>query len=284
MQTQSDLTYHYDGSFEGLLCCVFESYEKKEIPTYITNPSTAHQQLFQGKTILTDAAKSARVLSSIPKKLGPSALYFLQLAFLTSLTQKEVAMVHFLRLGFHHGPTVMDMLTNETVNKLHKAVRHLKRESHHFKGFLRFSIVNNALVAEMEPKNFVLPLLASHFSDRYREEQFFIHDKTHGVGLVYKPYQWAVVPVDSFEMPPVDEEEKKYRELWQLFYNTIAIKGRLNPKARMSHMPMRYWKYMTEFSSHGRANYSREIVKSQKEGTGIDEPQPAKSLSAPALF
>ena len=26
------VVYAYDGSFEGLLCCVFESYERREIP------------------------------------------------------------------------------------------------------------------------------------------------------------------------------------------------------------------------------------------------------------
>lgn len=267
-----------------MLSCVFESYEKKELPHDIYSPGASYQQLFQGKPILTDLKKANRVLAGIRGKIGPAALHFIQLAFLTSLPQKEVVILQFLRLGFSRGPQVLDMLTNETVHKLHKAVRHLKRESHHFTGFLRFSIVNNVLVAEMEPKNFVLPLVASHFSERYREEQFFIHDKTHGVGLVYKPYQWAVIPVDSFETPPADEEEQKYRELWQLFYNTIAIKGRLNPKARMSHMPMRYWKYMTEFSALNKPLYSREISTSQKEGTEIDGSNQTKTLSPPALF
>ena len=30
-----EIIYQYDGSFEGLLCCVFESYTKKERPTAI---------------------------------------------------------------------------------------------------------------------------------------------------------------------------------------------------------------------------------------------------------
>ena len=28
-----EIIYQYDGSFEGLLCCVFESYTKKERPS-----------------------------------------------------------------------------------------------------------------------------------------------------------------------------------------------------------------------------------------------------------
>ncbi|NRY56440.1 hypothetical protein [Clostridium acetobutylicum] len=35
MPNRSNLIYYYDGSFEGLMCCVFESYEKNEIPVNI---------------------------------------------------------------------------------------------------------------------------------------------------------------------------------------------------------------------------------------------------------
>jgi hypothetical protein len=44
-----------------------------------------------------------------------------------------------------------------------------------------------------------------------------------------------------------DEKELAFRELWQLFYKTIEVEGRHNETCRMSHMPKRYWKYMTEF-------------------------------------
>ncbi len=246
MQAQANLTYYYDGSFDGLMCCVFESYEKNEIPIDILMDSAA-PQLFSGKSIPTDPQKSGRVLASIPQKLGPAALSFVKHAFLTCLPQKELYILLFLRLGYRHGSKVMDMLTDEVVNKLFKAVTHLNREGHLLKGFLRFSVCNGVLVGEVEPKNFVLPLLTQHFCERYPEERFLIVDKTHGMGLLYQPYQARVVPIADLELPAMDEEELSYRELWQLFYDTIAIRERYNPECRMSHMPKRYWKYMTEF-------------------------------------
>ncbi|MDF2569886.1 MAG: hypothetical protein K0R55_1490 [Sporomusa sp.] len=247
MHNQSDLIYCYDGSFDGLLCCVFESYEKKEIPLDILLTDTSQPALFSAKKIPTDLQKARRVLDSIPKKLGASALNFVRHAFLTCLVQKELHILLFLRLGYRHGPSVMNMLTDNVVNTLFKAVKHLDRESHLLKGFLRFSIFNNVLVGEIEPKNYVLPLLVQHFCERYPGERFLIHDKTHGMGLVYQPYQSAVIPIGDLELPEVDEEEQTFRELWQLFYDTIAIQGRYNPQCRMSHMPKRYWAYMTEF-------------------------------------
>jgi probable DNA metabolism protein len=247
MPSSSELIYCYDGSFDGLLCCVFESYESNEIPIDILLPDTAHSLLFGTKNIPTDPQKASRVLAAIPKKLGPAALTFIQQAFLTCLAQKGLHILLFLRLGFRHGPSVMNMLTNEVVNTLAKAVKHLERESHLFKGFLRFSVVNNVLVGEIEPKNFVLPLLVQHFCERYPEERFLIHDKKHSMGLVYQPYQSAIIPLAELEVPAADEAEQTFRELWQLFYDTIAIQGRYNPKCRMTHMPKRYWKHMTEF-------------------------------------
>lgn len=248
MPDQSDLIYCYDGSFEGLLCCVFESYAQKEIPLAIVGPNESQTMLFPGKKIIPDLLKANRVLTSIPIKMGDASLIFIKRAFLTCLEQKELHILLFLRLGYCHGPAVMNMLTNEVVNILLQAVKHLEKESHLLTGFLRFSIFNNVLVGEIEPKNCVLPLMTRHFCERFPEERFLIHDKTHGMGLVYQPYQSAIIPIGTLELPEVEEEEQNFRELWQIFYDTIAIQGRKNPKCRMSHMPKRYWKNMTEFS------------------------------------
>lgn len=249
MPSSSELIYCYDGSFDGLICCVYESYEHNEIPLDILLPDTAPSLLFAVKTIPTDPQKARRVLAAIPQKLGSPALTFIQQAFLTCLAQKELFILLFLRLGFRHGPSVMNMLTNEVVNTLAKAVKHLERESHLFKGFVRFSIINNVLIGEIEPKNFVLPLLVQHFCERYPEERFLIHDKKHNMALVYQPYQSAIIPLAALEVPKADEAEQTFRDLWQLFYDTIAIQERYNPKCRMTHIPKRYWKHMTEFGT-----------------------------------
>jgi probable DNA metabolism protein len=243
----SNLIYHYDGSFEGLLCCVFESYDKKEIPNEIFPIYESQLTLFPVKEIITDSEKANRVLVSIPKKMGASALEFVQLSFLTCLAKKELYIVLFLRMGYSHGPSVMNMLSDDVVNILYKAVKHLNNESHLLKGFIRFSIINNALFAEIEPKNFVLPLLTKHFCERYPEEHFLIYDKAHSMALMYKPYKSSIIPIDSMELSQLDDDEKQFQDLWKLYYDTVEIEARHNEKCRRSHMPKRYWKYLTEF-------------------------------------
>jgi probable DNA metabolism protein len=249
MSATADVIYNYDGSFEGLLCCVFESYDKKEIPLAIIGPDYRQNMLLAGKDILTDPLKAKRVQSSIPKKISYEVYEFVGQAFLTCFSEKELYILLFLRQAYKCGPQIMNHLTDEIVYPLYKAVQHLQKESHLLKGFIRFSVANQVLISEIGPKNFVLPLLKQHFMERYPEERFLIYDKTHQMGLLYQPYQSRIVPIDALEMPEFDEKEIQFRQLWKLFYDTIEIKGRHNEKCRMTQMPKRYWDYMTEFQT-----------------------------------
>ncbi len=268
MQECAEITYRYDGSFEGLLCCVFESYDKKEIPADILLDAAPAGLLFRDRTIVTESDKAQRVLASIPQKMGRDALFFIRQAFLTCLPQKEILLLRFMRLGYQRGPAVLQMLTDETVSRLTKAVRHLERESHLLKGFVRFSITDNVLTAQIEAKNIVLPLLAEHFCQRFPEERFLIHDKSHGMALIYQPYRPMIIAVDEWEMPQADEAELAYRKLWRLFYDSIEIKARHNPRCRMTQMPKRYWKYMTELAA--------EKSMPQRPGEAAQKPEPAR--------
>lgn len=249
----SELMYQYDGTFEGLMTCVFESYSKKEVPLDILSPANRELMLFSSRVVETDLGISLRVIASVRQRIGGRALEFVQQAFLTCAVKKELYILLFLRLGFKHGPSVINMLSHEVVDKLFKAVTHLKRESQLLKGLVRFSVYNNALAAEIEPKNFVLPLLRDHFCDRYQGERFLIYDKTNGMALVYQPYRSVIIPITDLELPVPDAEELVFRELWRCFYDTTGIKERDNPRCRMSHMPKRYWKYLTEFGQADRS-------------------------------
>lgn len=241
------MIYSYDGSYDGLLCCVFKSYQEKEIPEDIILADASCIPLLPMTYVETEMEKAKRVEKSIPEKLGNAANEFIRQAFLTCLPHKERYILLFLRLGYRYGASVMKMLTNEIVHTLFKAVRHLERESHLFKGFIRFSVYGNVLVSEIEPKNFVLPMLANHFCERYPEEKFLIYDKVHKMGLIYEPYEVEIIPIERLDLPKIDELEEKMRELWKLFFKTIEIEGRHNLRCQMTMMPKRYWNSMTEF-------------------------------------
>ncbi|MGP0586449.1 TIGR03915 family putative DNA repair protein [Paenibacillus timonensis] len=243
--------YAYDGSFDGLLTCVFESYERKEELVDLRADDEPQVTLFESRWVETSPEKASRVYSAIGRSISPEAQELVRRGFLTCEPQKDLLIYRFLRLGFRHGRVAMDMLTETTVHRLHKAVRHLNTESHALMGFVRFSVYGDVLVSVIEPKNRVLPILAPHFSNRYRHEAFLIYDQTHRQALIHRPKEATperteIVDLDELVLPEVGEQERVYRRLWKQFYDTVAIRERLNPRAQMSHMPKRYWAQLTE--------------------------------------
>ena len=247
MPYRTDLAYIYDGSFDGLLCCVYESYYQMELPLLIFSFDEAQETLFPIKEIATDHAAAKKVEDSIGRRVSQEALKLVRLCYLSHMEDREITILNFLRMGYKIGSSVTNMLANDTVRTITKSAQNVAGESHFYREFLRFSEYNGALVAIIEPKNFVLPLIFAHYCDRLPCEQFLIYDKNHKYAFVHQNGEKNMIPLDHLELPEVGAEEEKYRALWKQFYNTIAIEGRINPKRRMGNMPKRYWAQMTEF-------------------------------------
>jgi probable DNA metabolism protein len=247
MSYRTDIAYLYDGSFAGLLCCVYESYYQKELPSMIFNCEEAQMTLFPMKEIVTDYIAAKKVEHSISRSISKEALELVQLCYFSKMANREITILRFLRMGYKIGSSVTNMLAHDTIRAITKCAQNVEGESHLYKGFLRFSEYNGALTAIIEPKNFILPLLAPHFCDRFPSEQFLIYDKTHKCAFVYQNGEKSLIPLEHLELPKAGAEEEKYRELWKQFYKTIAIEGRINTKLRMNNLPNRYRAHMTEF-------------------------------------
>lgn len=248
MPRTANIIYHYDGSFEGLLCCVYESVYCREIPTNILPMEEAEISLFPQRYIATNAEKAQRVYDSIGPKIGAAALELVQCVFLSCAKEKEMMILLFLLFGYKQGKQTVHMLSHPAVAPLLAAQRSLKNEVHLLLGFVRFSDYDGVLVATITPKNYVLPFLKSHFCSRFAREQFLIFDKTHKAALVYQNRTANIISLDSLETPPESKTEQEYRALWKRFYQTIAIAARENPRCRMTHMPKRYWENMPELA------------------------------------
>ena len=139
MYHRTNIIYYYDGSFEGLLCCVFRAVYQREDPLSITPENQAEPTLLETVFVDTEPDKARRVLDSIPAKLGQDALRIIKLCFLSDLQDKEVALLAFLRLGYQVGPQILKMLTDQRVYDVVIAARAVSNEAHLLKGFVRFS-------------------------------------------------------------------------------------------------------------------------------------------------
>ncbi len=241
-----DIVYRYDGSFEGFLCCVFDSYVNKEVPCAFQDEAHLEQTLFPARWVGTDSRHARRILVSL-EKIDPWAKELVVKGFLTCASDREMLLYRFIRALYEVGRPLLRQLSDESILPLLKAVRHLDGEVHLLKGFVRFSEFEGTLAGEIRPKNRVLPLLRGHFCNRMMGETFLLYDRTHQEALVHQPGKWAIIPLESFQMAAPSAAEAQYRRLWKRFYDTIAIKERYNPKLRRTHMPQRYWETMTEF-------------------------------------
>ena len=241
----AEMVYYYDGTFEGFLCCIFDSYVYKEQLTAIYCDEDAMLTLFASRNIQTVQEHAKRVLRKIVKCSDYAAELLLK-GYLTCLPDKELCLYRMIVKLLKEGPGFLWNFSDETAHPILTAVRHLNGETHLLKGFVRFSELGGVLGSEIEPKNRVLPLLRSHFCARYRDEKFFIYDRTHKEALFYSNGKAVIRPLGFFQMASPDETEATYRTLWKTFYDTIAIKERINPQLRQQLMPKKYWKNITE--------------------------------------
>lgn len=249
MSDRRNIVYLYDGTFEGLLTAVFESFELHLFPCSIESTENGQQSL--GAEYIhthTDATKAERVLNRVLSDSGDRPLFDLYRCFLSNVPDKEMYIFNYIRACMKFKKSVNSRLTVECVNKVVSASQAVGSEAHLYTGFVRFSELENGVYySRIEPKNNVLPLISTHFRKRYSSMPFIIHDTARNQCLVYNGKTCLIHEGVDIPVLHLSDSESEYRKMWKKFYDTIEIKERHNGRCRMTHMPKRYWKFMTEF-------------------------------------
>jgi probable DNA metabolism protein len=245
--------YIYDGSFEGFLTAVFHAYSDKNSPT-LTRVSHYTPSLFaEPLWVLTREDLYDRVTSSIKTKLSHSILSTAYFIYLSEIPGSETVFLHYLRLCYQHGVQINLAKNNETIRAIDDIYRKVHLEKHRFYGFVRFREIGPLqFYAKIEPDHHILPLLESHFVDRFKDQAFIIHDPTRCMALIY-------TKKESFLRMLSKEENEKlstatihddFEDLFRTFYASVTIQNRLNPKLQKGFMPKRYWKNIIETSQN----------------------------------
>ena len=244
----SPVIYIYDGSLDGFLTCVFQAFSLKERPELISKKTDV--QLSFGteiREIETKKEAADRVHTGIIKKLGDDTLTTVYHAVLSAEEDAETTALTYLRLGFKYGTGIYNNLADGRIMRMSKISRNVSWEGVRFMELLRFSeLEGNILIAEFEPFSHVLPIIMPHFADRLSTQPFIINDKKRKLAAVYDTKQWYLLSSEDMVLPDYSSSETQYRDMWKLFFNSIAIKERTNLKLQMQHMPKKYWKHITE--------------------------------------
>ena len=248
------IIYVCENTPDGIFTGIYDAWAAK-IPTErleLLADGEYELELFaEYRYVTTDAEKAVKVARSVSRKISPEAYRQMYAASLSHERDKIMAIYRFLKLGFSIGAKVTDMHAREEVCRMFELCRNVLNESHSFREFVRFSeLENGILLARIKPKNFVLPLMADHFADRFPEENFAIIDDNAGMGIFHeRGKRWFLSPIDSDAIDRLwaQERSREYEMLWKTFFRKIAIEERRNYKCQRTMCALRFRDYMLEF-------------------------------------
>lgn len=245
----------YDGTFDGFLTLVFDVFDQK-ISRFdiLGEKNLQHNAFAKTRSVITDEKKSQRVWTGLSKKISVSALGNIYKCYLSELSKIELTLIQFIQYAFKSSFSIENDFGFEPVLTVAQTSRKVMREKHRFEAFVRFKKDKEGLFyAFVEPDFNVLPLILSHFQKRYADQKWLIYDIKRNYGL---HYDLATTEQVIFEKPilnPInkndmvlDEEELLYEQLWKDYFTATNIPSRKNMKLHKQHLPVRYWKYLTE--------------------------------------
>ena len=248
MPDGSNVILLYDGTFEGLMTAVFDSYSCHPAPEGVAQAQQCQQLLGREyRDVITDDEKADRVIAGVRRAMGADAYEKVWRAFLSCDDGKGDAIYRYIRLGMRIGRRILLRLTDDRVMRLEGIDRLVGREAGLLIEFVRFSEMEGGIYyGEITPENDVLPLIMPHFAERFHIQPFILHDKGRRQAGVFDTREWVLTSTEGMRLPDYARGEQEYRRMWKAFYNTIAIKELINPALRRNHMPKKYWKNMLE--------------------------------------
>jgi len=263
-QPEDDLILQYDDTFDGLMTAIFDSYSHKPAPTAIVG--LQHQQILGAfyTQVETDESKCRRVTDGILREMGAPCGERVWTAFMSTHPDKGNIIYRFVRLGMKIGRTIVHHLTNDIVLTMNDIVGKVEKEALYQRQFTRFSRIatptaagreTGVYYARISPANDIMALVMPFFADRFHVQPFIIHDTTREIAGVYDTNEWYIADAGDIKLPEGGEagDEFAYSGLWKRFYDSVAIKERINHKLRRQHMPKAFWKNMTEMNRLGTA-------------------------------
>ncbi len=246
----------YDGSFEGLLTAVFDVYDRKAAEAQIIAQDRYQSDAFAERAeVVTDDNKANRVWRGLQKKLSVGGLSNLFSLYLSERPDREDLLLAFCRMAFATDEKVEENFSSPVVLQIAQTGKQLHREKHRFEAFVRFvQLADGTYFATIDPDFDVLPLITPHFADRYAGQIWIIYDTRRRYGIHYDGQTVQEVRFDfrsgnQQSLPAAETQapaEELYQQLWRVYFRSVNIPARRNLKLHRQHVPVRYWKYLTE--------------------------------------
>ncbi|MEN0035445.1 MAG: TIGR03915 family putative DNA repair protein [Cellvibrio sp.] len=253
------MVFIYDGSYEGLLSCIFVIFKERKAPVAICTEERYQFTLLDEITrVASDDESAARVIKGLDERTNGQASALIYKLFLSELPESEMLVYQVIQAIIQKGDeSILENFANPSILKAAQIEKMIHREVHRMHAFVRFQKSRDGLFySAINPDFNVLPLIGDHFERRYADQHWLIFDTKRHYGLYYDRTEMKFVDADD----PVftvnacalegdalqDEREKEYQALWKNYFQAVNINERNNKKLHLRHMPRRYWKYLTE--------------------------------------
>jgi len=250
------IIFRYDKTFEGLLTCVFDAYSRKAFPDRLLAENDIAPLFTQEcHTVISSEEKSGRVWEGLRKKLPDKAGNMLLYVWLSELEGIDELLFRYICKTFGHKGAFAYNFGDTDVLEVEKIARKVAHEALYIKQFLRFQkAADDIFFAPVRPLYNALPLAIDHFTDRFADQQWVIYDLRRKYGYYYDLHttrEITFTDADSTLREKLDEslmaeDEKLFQELWKGYFKALTIKERMNPRLQRQHMPVRFWRYLTE--------------------------------------
>lgn len=243
-----------EGIFSGVYYIYEKKYDKRSIELKVEGNNQNYELFTIDEFVPVNVQNAVKVARTVQRRFGQEVYYTLLRAALSKEKEyKAQAVFGTIQYGISHNvaTNLLDHLKRREIYQVFQLNRTVANEANRFIEFIRFQeLLNGVLYSKIAPENNVLPLLADHFTDRLKNENFVIYDENRKMALVYAQkkhweiYQNIMIEEEQLQMSECEESIKK---LWKTFYQSIAIQERSNLELQRQLLPLKFRKFMTEF-------------------------------------
>lgn len=251
MSYSTTTVYLCDDSIDGIFSAIYTAWEAGTSHTDVRVRDNCHIQLFEDYVdYITDSELSAKVADSIIRKLSYEIYYYVYCVCMSTDANKASVVYKFLQRAFRTGPDILHMLTDTYVAKVCELKRTVSNEACRYREFVRFEELDNSILAgRIAPTHNIVAMIANHFADRMPCENWLIMDTTRNLSVVHVAGKGYILTNDIsekqlFATHSYSQNEDEFQALWKRFFDTIAIKERINPKLQRNLMPLKCRTYM----------------------------------------
>ena len=241
-------TYFFDGTKNGLLTCIFESFYDRRIPDDVTTECVQCGLLDEIVTIKTDNEKAERVYKCLKNCKTKYLVSDFNLTFRSGEKKRFKVLFDYLNVAISNkNIDVSKAFALPEIQAFTDLKNRIYTETHRFKGFLRFMETEKGFYyACYEPDNDITELLVSHFTARL-QSPFIIHDIKRNILALCDRKRYKILNGgDNSVTVFMSESEEIFLDLWQQYYKSINIEERKNLRQMRNYMPERYWKNLSE--------------------------------------